>query len=118
MSQFPPPPAPPPPLQGNWAAKADSCWMAQRFKQLLVKHDEGWQFVNEGTEQVSAAPDASLQEIAFIQSTHDACSVWGLRLLPRCFHLANPCSCCRSPSGGGSARSQARPWKLSSTPNW
>ena len=59
--------------------------MAQRFKQLVDKRDEGWQFVNEGTEQVSAAPDASLQEIAFIQSTHDACSVWGFD----CLHVAS-----------------------------
>ena len=60
----PPPPAslplPSPPPQGNWAAKADSCWMAQRFKQLVVKHDEGWEFVNEGTGQVSRPPAGSL----------------------------------------------------------
>jgi hypothetical protein len=39
--------------------------MAQRFKQLVDKRDEGWQFVNEGTEQVSMALEACLQDMAF-----------------------------------------------------
>ena len=42
-----------PGLQGNWESKTNNCLMGAKMKDLIVKQDPAFQWINEGTERAS-----------------------------------------------------------------